>query len=70
MSDWQDSDEVTTTYGSIQLSLQQSHQAGIDTEQKRIIAVVESLPFIWMGDTQLIQISRDEVVKLIKGENK
>lgn len=37
MSAWKDDDEVTTTYGSIQLSLEQAHTAGIKTEQERII---------------------------------
>ena len=42
MSDWQDSDEVTTTFGSIQLSLQQAHAAGIKTERKRIIERIKA----------------------------
>jgi len=37
MSAWKDDDEVTTTYGSIQLSLEQAHSAGIKTERDRII---------------------------------
>jgi len=37
MSEWKDDDEVTTTYGSIQLSLQQAHAAGVKTERDRII---------------------------------
>ena len=41
MSGWKDDDEVTTTYGSIQLSLEQAHAAGIKTEQERIIKVLE-----------------------------
>ena len=41
MSAWKDSDEVTTTYGSIQLSLEQAHSAGIKTEQQRIIKLLE-----------------------------
>ena len=42
MSDWQDSDEVTTTFGSIQLSLQQAHAAGIKTERERIIGRIKA----------------------------
>jgi hypothetical protein len=68
MSDWKDDDEVTTTYGSIQLSLQQSYAAGTKTEQQRIVDLLEHTPFIWMGDVQLIQTSRDELIKLIKGD--
>ena len=41
MSEWQDDDEVTTTYGSIQLSLSQAHAAGIKTERERIIDLFE-----------------------------
>lgn len=41
MSAWKDSDEVTTTYGSIQLSLEQAHSAGIKTERERIIALLQ-----------------------------
>jgi hypothetical protein len=38
---WQDDDEVTTTYGSIQLSLLQAHAAGIKTEHNRIVELFE-----------------------------
>lgn len=41
---------------------------GKATEQKRIIELIERLPFIWGGTTQMIQTSRDEVIALIKGE--
>ena len=34
---WENDDEVTTTYGSVQLSLRQSYTAGVVTERKRII---------------------------------
>ena len=37
MTAWKDDDEVTTTYGSIQLSLEQAHAAGVKTERERII---------------------------------
>jgi hypothetical protein len=68
MSEWKDTDEVVTTYGSIQLSLSQAHSAGIKTEQERIIKLIERVSFIWMGDVELIDTSRDELIKLIKGE--
>lgn len=35
-------------------------------EQERIIKILESTPFIWMGEKQLIQVSRDELITLIK----
>jgi hypothetical protein len=41
MSEWKDTDEVVTTYGSIQLSLEQSYSAGQKTEQERIIKLIE-----------------------------
>lgn len=41
---------------------------GVTQEVKRIVDLVERLPFIWVGDTQLIQVSRDDVVALIKAD--
>jgi hypothetical protein len=38
-TDWEDDDQVVTTYGSIQLSLSQAHAAGIKTERARLIAL-------------------------------
>jgi hypothetical protein len=43
MSGWKDDDEVTTTYGSIQLSLEQAHAAGVKTERERIIKLLTDL---------------------------
>lgn len=43
MSEWKDDDEVTTTYGSIQLSLHQAHAAGQKTERKRIIKLLNEI---------------------------
>jgi hypothetical protein len=37
-------------------------------EQKRIIELIERLPFIWGGTTQMIQTSRNDVIALIRGE--
>lgn len=42
MSDWQESNKVTTTYYSIQLSLQQAHAAGIKTERQRIVERIKA----------------------------
>ncbi len=39
-------------------------------EQNRIVKLLENQSFIWMGEKQLIQISRDDLISLIKGENK
>lgn len=41
---------------------------GEKRELARILEILESCPFIWMGETQLIQISRDSLIKLIKKE--
>jgi hypothetical protein len=41
---------------------------GAAKEQQRIIELIERLPFIWGGTTQMIQTSRDQVISLIKGE--
>lgn len=67
MSAWKDSDEVTTTYGSIQLSLEQAHSAGIKTEQQRIIKLLEQARDLektgiasWLG--------LQSAIMLIKGE--
>jgi len=69
MSAWKDSDEVTTTYGSIQLSLEQAHAAGIKTEQERIIKLlnqlIEQRPADW---THAKGFWFEDVIALIKGE--
>jgi len=59
MSDWKDDDEVTTTYGSIQLSLEQAHAAGIKTERERIIELLEEQDVCDFC----------EIIALIKGES-
>lgn len=41
---------------------------GVTQERKRIVELIERLPFIWVGDTQLIQVSRNDVVALIKAD--
>jgi hypothetical protein len=41
---WENDDEVTTTYGSIQLSLRQAYTAGAITERNRIIDLLMNLP--------------------------
>ena len=74
MSAWKDSDEVTTTYGSIQLSLEQAHSAGIKTEQQRIIKLLEENSFEQtvldsMGVLELpASIDLETAIALIKGE--
>jgi len=45
-------------------------EQGKATEQQRIIELIERLPFIWGGTTQMIQTSRDQIITLIKGETK
>jgi hypothetical protein len=41
MSDYKDEDTVITTYGSIQLSIEQAYAAGVKTEQQRIVDLFE-----------------------------
>jgi hypothetical protein len=41
---WENDDVVTTTYGSVQLSLRQAYTAGAITERNRIIDLLMNLP--------------------------
>jgi hypothetical protein len=41
---WENDDVVTTTYGSVQLSLRQAYTAGTITERNRIIELLMNLP--------------------------
>jgi hypothetical protein len=41
---WENDDVVTTTYGSVQLSLRQAYNAGAITERKRIVDLLMQLP--------------------------
>lgn len=52
---WENDDVVTTTYGSVQLSLRQAYTAGVVTERNRIIEMLMSLTV------------SDEVWKVIAG---
>jgi hypothetical protein len=56
---WENDDEVTTTYGSVQLSLRQAYTAGAITERNRIIDLLMNLP-----------VSKDvyKVIQGLKGE--
>jgi len=63
---WQDEDEVTTTYRSIQLARVQAEGRGIQQERERVLGLLKVLPFIWAGDTQMLTISRDALIELIE----
>jgi hypothetical protein len=63
---WRDEDEVTTTYRSIQLAQVQAEGRGIQQERDRVLGLLEVLPFIWAGDTQMLTISRDALIELIE----
>lgn len=41
---WENDDVVTTTYGSVQLSLRQAYTAGAITERNRIVELLMKLP--------------------------
>jgi len=58
---WENDDEVTTTYGSIQLSLRQAYSAGTITERKRIVELLMKLP-VSADVYKVIQGLRGEVV--------
>jgi len=59
---WQNDDEVTTTYGSIQLSLRQAYSAGTITERNRIIDLLMNLP-VSADVYKVIQQLKGEVVE-------
>ena len=48
---WQDEDEVTTTYRSIQLARVQAEGRGMQEERERILALLELLPKPSTGET-------------------
>jgi hypothetical protein len=69
MSAWKHDDEVTTTYGSIQLSLEQAHAAGVKTEQQRIIQILEKSMNLYLVNKLLLEASLvANSIGLIKGE--
>jgi hypothetical protein len=39
---------------------------GEKTERERIVALLERTPFLWVGDKQLIQLGREELIAEIK----
>ena len=43
---------------------------GEKREQERIVALLELQSFFWTGDKQTLTLGKDEVIALIKGENK
>jgi hypothetical protein len=59
---WQNDDEVTTTYGSIQLSLRQAYSAGTITERNRIVDLLMQLP-VSADVYKVIQQLKGEVVE-------
>jgi hypothetical protein len=59
---WMNDDEVTTTYGSVQLSLRQAYTAGAITERKRIVDLLMQLP-VSADVYKIIQGLKGEVVE-------
>lgn len=43
---------------------------GAQAERERIIKLLEQTGFTWYGTKQNIDLGRDELIALIKGENK
>jgi hypothetical protein len=58
---WENDDVVTTTYGSVQLSLRQAYTAGAITERKRIVDLLMQLN-VSADVYKVIQGLRGEVV--------
>lgn len=71
MSEWKAEDEVTTTYGSIQLSLEQSYAAGQKTEQERIIKLIVDLREESAGRSDDYEVGQDDalssIIRAIRG---
>jgi hypothetical protein len=65
MSEWKDTDEVVTTYGSIQLSLEQSYAAGQKTEQERIIKLIVDLREESAGRSDDYEVGQDDALSAI-----
>jgi hypothetical protein len=59
---WENDDVVTTTYGSVQLSLRQAYNAGAITERKRIVDLLMQLN-VSADVYKVIQGLRGEVVE-------
>jgi len=72
MSEWKDTDEVVTTYGSIQLSLEQSYSAGQKTEQERLIKLIVDLREESAGRSDDYEAGEDDalsaILRAIKGD--
>lgn len=48
--------------------LQSKIAQGKALELKRILGILESTPFLWMGKDQIIQVSRDALIQIVKEE--
>lgn len=40
--------------------------SGQMTTQSLVVEMLEKLPFIWMGEKQLVQIDKREIIKMVK----
>ena len=65
-SGWQLEDEVVTTYRSIHLARVQAEGRGIQQERYRILRLLDLLPTVSAGNTQMISISKDALIELIE----
>jgi hypothetical protein len=63
---WENDDVVTTTYGSVQLSLRQAYTAGAITERERILKLLQEQVDGYLIDPYYIE----PIIALIKGEDK
>lgn len=49
-------------------TLQGKIAQGVKLERERVLEILNRLPFIWGGTTQMIQTSRNDVIALIEGK--
>jgi len=50
-------------------TLQGKIEQGVRQERYRVVKLLQQLPFIWAGTTQMIQTSKDDVIALVEGKN-
>ena len=78
MSEWKDDDEVTTTYGSIQLARKQAHAAGMEDgvacvvqllkvrQEAAILKKLESTDPLKIAGHFAIEHALDEIIQILE----
>lgn len=49
-----------------ELAIQQQCDEAQKAQHEKIMAVIKSLPFIWVGDKKVIQVDKDELIELVR----